>query len=161
MRNRQQEEMTRLGFYGLTPFVAAAVILWLSPFIVPLHVALDFHQFALTYGGVIAAYLAGAGAGAMLSPKVSKTRGLLPSMLAALVAVLMIMPSGTFFLSFGAAWKHFIILLVLIYVLLRDLTAVEGGLLPNWYGALRSRLTFWASISIALIASRLTLLGYY
>jgi hypothetical protein len=160
-RDLQQEEMTRLGFYGLTPFVAAAVVLWLSPFVVPLHIALDFHQFALVYGGVIAAYLAGIGAGSMLHPKLNQPRGFLPSMLAALAAVIMILPSGTFIFTIGAAWRHFVILMILIYLLLRDLSAVDAGLLPRWYGELRSRLTFWASVSIALIASRLTLLGYY
>lgn len=161
MREPQQEEMTRFGFYGLTPFVAGAVALWLSPWLVPLRIALDFHQLALTYGGIVAAYLAGVGAGSMLSPKLKQPRGFLPSMLAALVAVAMIAPSGLFFFSLGAAWRHFVILLVLVYLLLRDLNSVKAGLLPAWYGALRSRLTFWASLSIALIAGRLTLLGYY
>jgi len=161
MRGAQQEEMTRLGLYGLIPFVASAVALWLSPWLLPQYVALDFHQFALVYGGVVAAYLSGAGAGAMLAPKLKQPRGFLPSILVMLAAFFAILPPGTFFLSVGAVWRHLIILLLLIYLLLRDLNNVEAGLAPRWYGVLRTRLTLWAGVSIALIISRLLLWRFY
>ena len=41
--HRQQEEMTTLGFYGLAPFALSAAVLWLSPWIAPQSIALDFH----------------------------------------------------------------------------------------------------------------------
>lgn len=157
----QQEEMTRLGFYGLIPFVAGAVALWLSPMILPQHIALDFHQFALVYGGLIVAYLAGVGGGAFLTPKLKSRESFLPGQLITLVAFAAILPSGVFFLSIGAAWRHVIILALLIYLLMRDLNAVNGGALPRWYGTLRTRLTFWAGLSILLIISRLLLWGFY
>lgn len=161
MRGPQQREMTQLGLYGLIPFVVSAVALWLSPWLLPKYAALDFHQFALVYGGVIVAYLSGIGAGAMLTPKLKHPRGVLPTMLITLAAFFAILPTGTFFLSIGAAWRHFIILLLLIYLLLRDLNNVEAGLLPRWYGALRMRLTLWAGLSIGLIMSRLVFWGHY
>ena len=38
----QNEEMTQLGLYGVIPFIVAAVALWLSPLLIPQHIALDF-----------------------------------------------------------------------------------------------------------------------
>lgn len=161
MAGMKRMEMTRLGFYGLIPFVAAAVALWLSPFLLPQYIALDFHQLALVYGGVIVAYLSGISAGSILTSNAKHRRRLLPGMLVALAAFFVILPSGTFFMSIGAAWRHFIILLLLIYLLLRDLNSVRAGLLPGWYGALRTRLTLWACFSIALIIGRLLVWGFY
>ena len=157
----QREEMTRVGFYGLIPFAAGAIALWISPVILPQHIALDFHHFALVYGGLIIAYLAGVGGGAVLTPKLKTAESFLPGQLITLVAFMAILPSGVFFVSIGAVWRHAIILILLIYLLMRDLNAVNTGVLPRWYGTLRMRLTFWASLSIVLIISRLLLWGYY
>lgn len=159
--SKQQLEMTRLGFYGLTPFVVSAVALWLSPWLLPRYIALDFHQIALAYGAIIVAYLAGGGAGASLSPAQKLRESFLPGQLITLAAFAAIIPSGTFFLSLDAVWRHLIILVLLVYLLMRDLNAVNAGLFPKWYGALRTRLTFWAGLSIVLIISRLLLWGYY
>ena len=169
MTDLKQEEMTRLGLLGLVPFIAGAGALWLSPWIVPQHIALDFHQMALAYGGIIVAYMAGMGAGAMLAPSPGAKSGagpgaprsFLPGMLVALTAFLFILPPGTFFFSIGAAQRHLVIILLLIYLLLRDLAAARIGEAPGWYGRLRIRLTFWASASLSLIVVRLFLWGYY
>ncbi|MEL7489030.1 MAG: hypothetical protein AAGJ87_17685, partial [Pseudomonadota bacterium] len=85
---------------------------------------------------------------------------LLPGMIATLVAWLAAWTIMPFHIHLGAAWRHLIILLVLIYLLLRDLRAVEAGALPSWYGPLRMRLTFWAGLAILAIAARLILIGY-
>ncbi|MHA7871100.1 MAG: DUF3429 family protein [Hyphococcus sp.] len=161
MSRRQKEEMTRLGVYGLIPFAASAAALWMSPWIIPQHIALDFHHLALVYGGIIVAYLAGGGAGAVLAPKAKVTESFLPGQLITLAAFAAILPTGVFFMSIGAAWRHTIILILLIYLLMRDTGAANAGVLPRWYGALRMRLTFWASLSILLIISRLLLWGFY
>lgn len=165
MRDLKQEEMTRLGLLGLVPFIAGAAALWLSPWLLPRHVALDFHQMTLAYGGIIVAYMAGMGAGAMLTPPpgaaADTPRSFLPGMIVTLAAFFFILPPGTFFFSAGAAWRHLVIILLLIYLLLRDLSAVRIGELPGWYGRLRMRLTFWASASLSLIVVRLFLWGYY
>jgi len=161
MNHPQQEEMTRYGFYGLIPFVVSAVAVWLSPWLTPQHVALDFHRLALICGAVTVAYLSGIGAGSMLAPKLQQGRGFLPGMLVVIAAFFAVAADSLFFVSVGAVWRHLIILLLLIYLLMRDLSAVSAGLLPAWYGQLRVRLTFWASLSLVLIMSRLLVWGYY
>ncbi len=161
MANRSKEEMVRLGLLGLTPFVLAAVALWLSPWLIPMYIALDFHQIALLYGAIIVAYLAGAGAGAFLAPQSGVRESFLPGQLITLVAFVAALPNGVFFLSLGGAWRQLIILVLLIYLLMRDFAAASIGALPKWYVNLRVRLTFWAGLAIVLIMSRLVLWGYY
>lgn len=158
---KQQIEMTRLGFYGLIPFVVSAVGVWLSPWLLPQYVGLDFHQIALAYGAIIVAYLAGGGAGASLSPAQKMRESFIPGQLITLAAFVAVIPNGTFFLSLDAVWRHVVILMLLVYLLMRDLNAVRVGFFPRWYGALRTRLTFWAALSIMLIISRLLLWGHY
>lgn len=160
MNDPKQTEMTRLGLLGLIPFVSGAVAVWLAPWLLPTHLALDFHQMTLAYGAIIVAYMAGVGAGAMLGARAAG-RGLLPGMLATLAAVVCILPPGVFFFSAGAAWRHLVIILLLIYLLLRDLAAVRVGETPAWYAPLRIRLTFWACVSLSFIVVRLFLWGYY
>ena len=161
MNGGRREEMTRLGFYGLAPFVLAAVALWLSPWLLPQHIALDFHQLALVYGAVIIAYLAGAGAGEKLAQTEDRGASFLRGQLITLGGFLAALPNGVFFMSLGAVWRHAIILGLLVYLLMRDMNAVDAGRLPRWYGALRLRLTFWAGLAIMLVASRLLLWGFY
>ncbi len=151
-----QEEMTRLGFFGLAPFVFGAAILWLSPFLIPQWAALNAHTLILAYGGIIAAYMAGAGAGAGL--KSLAAQPLLPGMIAALIAWFAIWPSGLLYFSVPAVWRYLLLILVLLWLLLRDLRAAAD--FPSWYGPLRIRLTMWASLSLALIAARLASWGY-
>lgn len=157
----RKEEVTQIGVVGLFPFVAAAVVLWLSPWLLPAGAVFHFHQFALLYGAVVVAWLAGAGAGAQLAQKEKDVGSFMPGVLVALIGFLAVLPDGVFFITLGAAWRHAIILILLIYLLLRDQNAVAAGHLPRWYGALRLRLTFWAGLALLLIISRLILWGYY
>jgi len=158
----REEEMTRLGYYGLTPFAFGAIAMWLAP-ILPFgkSFALTMHSMVLAYGGVIAAYLAGVGAGGLLSGPRTVDDSFLLNMIAALVAFLAVWTNLPFTLDIAAAWRHAMVFLVLIYLLLRDLRAVDAGNLPQWYGALRTRLTFWAGVSILAVISKLILWNYY
>lgn len=156
----KREEMTKLGLLALAPFWATAVALWLSPWVLPTHIALDFHQLALIYGGGVAAYIAGVGDGRLFDPNV-RDGSFIPGQAVVLIAILAMVPSGTFFISIGAAWRHGFVLALLVYLLMRDLGAVRDGLAPAWYGALRTRLTYWAGLALLLIISRLIMLGYY
>jgi hypothetical protein len=160
-KNRQKEQMTRLGLYAVTPFVIAAAALWLSPYVIPQYIALDFHQIALVYGAVFVAYLSGAGAGATLNPGQKLRESFLPGQLIVLFAFVAIIPSGVFFISMPPVWRHTLILVLLIYLLMRDMNATRAGLFPAWYGALRTRVTFWAGLSLIMIISRLTFWNYY
>ena len=155
--SRQSEELTSLGLLSLTPFVFGAAILWLSPVIVPLWIALNVHTLVLTYGGIVAAYLAGVGAGAAL--KSPAPQSALPGMIAALAAWFAILHGGVLTLSAPAVWRYAILITVFIWLLMRDLRA--AGDFPSWYGALRTRLTFWAAITLTMMMARLLSWGYY
>lgn len=160
-KNRQQEQLTRLGLYAVAPFVVAAAALWLSPIVIPQHIALDFHQIALVYGALFVAYLSGAAAGSTLSPAQKLRESFLPGQVIVLFAFVAILPSGVFFLSMPPVWRHSLILVLIVYLLMRDMNATRAGLFPAWYGALRTRITFWAGVSLVMIISRLTFWGYY
>ncbi|MFQ5564057.1 MAG: DUF3429 domain-containing protein [Parvularculaceae bacterium] len=161
IRPLQEDEITRLGFIGLIPFAVGAAGLWLSPWILPQTLALDLHVITLAYAGVIAVYLAGIGAGAKLAPRLEARGEFISGAVAVLAVWTAIWQGGVFYFSIGAVWRYLIILLVLVYLLMRDRAAVRAGLLPLWYGELRTRLTFWAGMSMVLIMSRLMLWGYY
>ena len=157
----RQEQITQLGLYGVIPFIAAAVALWISPVLMPQYIALDFHQFALVYGGLVIVFLAGVSAGAIIIANAPQHESFLPSIMIALTALVVVMPSGTFFFSIGAAVRHTVILVLLIYLLMRDLNYVRAGIFPAWYGNLRSRMTLWAGLSLILIIGRLFVWGFY
>jgi hypothetical protein len=123
--------MTRLGQLGVLPVMIAALALWLSPWVIPQHIALDFHQFALLYGAILIAYFAGAGAGAQLAEKESRAGSFAPGVLCALAGLAAALPNGVFFISLGAPWRHGVILALLVYLLMRDLNAAAGGFLAK------------------------------
>ena len=154
---RRQEELTSLGFVALAPIVFGAAFVWLSPFLIPQWVALNVHTLVLTYAGIVAAYLAGVGAGAALQSHAPQS--FLPGMLAALAAWFAILHGGVLTVSAPAVWRYVILIAVYIWLLMRDLAAVDE--IPSWYGALRTRLTFWTAISLALIMARLFAWGHY
>ncbi|MEK7266788.1 MAG: DUF3429 family protein [Pseudomonadota bacterium] len=143
--------MTRLGFFGLAPFVFGAAVMWTSPLIVPQWAALNIHTLVLSYGGIVAAYMAGAGAGAGL--KSHSPASLQGGVIATLAAWFAIWPGGFLTFSVPSVQRYLILIAVYVWILLRDLRA--GGDFPSWYGALRTRLTFWACISLILIMARL------
>ena len=161
MTGHDRDEMTRLGYYGVIPFIASAAAVWMSPLILPQHIATDFHQFTLIYSGVVIAYLSGIGAGAMIPSGGGRQQSFVPGILVVLAAFFAILPYGVFVISIDGVWQHLIILLLLVYLLIRDLNGVRAGILPAWYGELRTRLTMWAGLSIVLIMARLFLWGFY
>lgn len=154
---RQQEEMTRLGLLGLAPFAFGAAAMWTSPLIVPQWAALNIHTLVLSYGGIIAAYLAGAGAGAGLRSHAPAS--VLPGMIATLAAWFAIWPAGFLTISVPSVQRYLILITVFVWILMRDLRAASD--FPSWYGALRARLTLWACISLILIMARLLSWGHF
>jgi len=158
---RDQEEMTRLGFFGAAPFVFGAAAMWMAPFIIPQWAALNIHTIVLAYAGVIAAFLAGTGAGASLKGGHDAYEPFLPRMIAVLIAWFAIWPGGFLTFSVPAVWRYVIIIAVFAWLLMRDLATTAKGGFPAWYGALRTRLTFWACASLILIMSRLIIWRYY
>lgn len=146
-----QEEMTRLGLFGLVPFVFGAAVMWTSPLIVPQWAALNIHTLVLSFGGIVAAYLAGIGAGSAL--RIHSPASLVGGVTATLAAWFAIWPGGFLYFSVPAVQRYLILIAVFAWILLRDLR--RAGDFPSWYGALRTRLTFWACISLILIMARL------
>jgi hypothetical protein len=153
MIDPKQEEMTRLGFLGLTPLLLAVAGAWLAPWIVPAGVAYDLGEIAFIYAGLVAAYLAGVGAGGILRSN-TKER-FLPGVIAALVAWVAIWPVGSLNLPINDTIRHLLIIGVYLYLALRDLRGVREGQLPAWYGALRARLTLWTLAALVLLLARL------
>ena len=158
-KSPQEEELTRLGRLALIPFGVGAAVMWLSPWLAPQSIAMEIHHIVLPYAAVIAAFLAGSAAGAELIPKLGPPQSFLPPILAALAAWLVVW-QGHPFLYIGPAWRYLIIIALFIYLLLRDLAAVRAELLPRWYGELRKYLTFWATMALLLMMSRLLLWGH-
>lgn len=153
-----EANLSRLGHYGLLPLILAAIAIWASPWGMPFNIAMDMHQLALAYAGVVAAYLAGVGAGGALAGRggdVSLTGG----MIAVIVAWIAIGQASVLAIAPGNVWRYVAVIVVLAWLLARDLAAVSAGALPGWYGELRTRLTLWASLLLAAIALRLVMLG--
>jgi hypothetical protein len=154
MIDPKQAEMTRLGRASLAPLLVGAAGVWLANLIGRSGMAYDLGEITLIYAGLLAAYLAGVGAGGILRTPESK-ESFLPGLIAALVAWLAIWPVGALSLPINDIMRHFMIIGVFVYLLLRDLRGVEQGQLPAWYGALRRRLTFWTLFALALLLLRL------
>lgn len=149
MIDRKQEEMTRLSLLGLAPLAIGAAVVWL-PF--PGSFAFDLGWIALIYAGVSAGYRAGMGAGSILAGKSNEP--FLPSLVAAAVAWFAIWPIGAFYIHVHDIIRYLLLIGVFAYLLMRDLRAVATGQFPAWYGALRTRITFWTCISLALMGVR-------
>ena len=155
-----------LGYYGLIPFFLGVAVVWLSPMMVEPGLALIMQQGTLFYGGIIAAYMAGMGAGGILSRENEKSgsasgvAAYLPGIIATLIAWFMILPNGYFFFSLSPVWRLIGLIVVFIWLFVRDRASVAAGHWPKWYGDLRLRLTAWVVICLSAIVARLLLWGY-
>ena len=152
--DRKKAELTFLGYLGLLPFWAGGFAAIAMPWAAPSNVAGPIVEAVVAYGAIIAAYMAGMGAGALVTQPRGSNEALLPGMIAALVAWVAVWPGlpGIF----GAIWlQAALVIFVLFYLYLRDKRAAARGNLPTWYTALRARLTVWASAAMAIIALRM------
>lgn len=160
MSQHKQDEYTRWGLLGVIPLLVAAVAVWLSPLILPQHIALDFAWGALIYLGVIIGFLSGVGAGLELHPQ-NSFRTFLPYTITILAVVILLLPSGVFIFATPMAWRFVGVIVLLLYILMRDVNATAQSQAPGWYGPLRIRLTFWAGMSATMIAIRLAFWRFY
>jgi hypothetical protein len=154
----KQQEMTALGLLGLIPFFACAAVVVLSPPQLPATAVSFAPAAALIYGAVIAAYLAGVRAGAVLSASQS-TRGRFvlgqALLLIAFFAALAPAPSG----DDATPMRHVVIAGVLLALWAQDKHFVSSGAVPSWYGRLRTMLTAGAVSALLLISATLFLRG--
>ena len=160
MAQSDQNEFTRWGLLGVIPLLVTVVSLWLSPWIIPQHIAIDFAWGALIYLGIVIGFLTGVSAGLDMHPQ-NPFRPFMPHALIIAVTVAALLPSGFLFFSLPFAWRFVVIIVVLFYILLRDLDASASARAPTWYGQLRTRLSFWVGLSATLIILRLFFWGMY
>jgi hypothetical protein len=148
----QHDDLTRLGLYAVAPFVFGAAIMWLSPIIVPQWAALNVHTLILPYGGVIAAFFAGAAAASAL--QAGDPSRAAPYFAAALIAWFAIWPSGFLYFSVPAVWRYLILIFVFVWLSMRG-TSYSG------YGSVQQRMTFWIAISLMIIMARMIAWRHY
>jgi hypothetical protein len=137
-----------LGLAGLLPFAAAAVSQFVPLPFLPAGFGL---QVAIVYGAVILSFLGGIRWGTAIGPYLPERQAMefitsvLPS-LAGFAAVFMpeILGLGLLIASFlmQALW---------------DVTSVEAGRLPRWFGQLRTMLTAGAVIALILVLLKLVI----
>ena len=159
MSSNQRDDLSNILIYCVFPFLLAAVVLWLSPLIIPSRISLGVTQAVLIFGAVLVSFLSGIGAGVSLAPGIKNPRPVGSSLAIMIIAVFTIAPNGLFYL--GTAWRYLIILVLLLAVLMRDMTIHSSGNLPRWYIQARTRMTTWSSLFIGIIIIRLMSLVYY
>lgn len=153
----RQREFSNIGLLAMSPFILSFMGVWSSPLILPGSLAFDFREFALFYGAIVASFFAGYNANAIMAKGANSGESVLPGLIGAAVAWIGALPVGAFAIAIPNVARFLLVIGALIFLLFRDLRAVSIGLLPPWYGPLRARLTFWASISLLMIMSRLLL----
>lgn len=147
--------MTQLGLLGLAPLAAGAAGAWLTPWIVPAGFFYNLTEAVLIYAAAVISYAVGVSAGGALSRNGFSLAQARSGMIAVLAAWISAWPPGFLFVYLPDVARIGIVILVFVYLLARDRRAVAAGELPQWYGALRFRLTFWASMMLAAIIARL------
>jgi hypothetical protein len=134
-----------LGLAGLIPFVAGAASQWMAlPYLTPE----PGLKLVIAYGAIILSFLGGIRWGTAIGPYDSRRQGLefTASVLGSLAGLAAIfippVPALTLLIS-GFLMQG-----------LWDVTSVEAGRLPSWFGKLRMLLTAGAVISLiaALVA---------
>lgn len=142
-----------LGLGGLLPFFAGAIGTWWPD---PAVQAIALRALAI-YGAVILSFLGGVRWGCLLcdTPEDRASIGrwgpLTLSILPSLVAWIALLGSPLFALA--------TISVGLVVQYLMDIRAVSGGLLPRWYGGLRTLLTAGATASTVAGVIALTTRG--
>ena len=134
-----------LGLAGLVPFAVGALSLWTPLPVVTAELGL---KLVVTYGAVILSFLGGIRWGTAIGPYDGRRQGLEFSTsvlgpLAGLAAVFLPAVPGLTLLIAGFLLQA-----------LWDVTSVESGRLPQWFGRLRMVLTAGAVVSLiaALVA---------
>lgn len=152
----QQQVMTRipfpallLGLAGLIPFAAGAILQWVPVFGFSEETGL---KLIVTYGAIILSFLGGIRWGTAIGPYDERRQSLefsasILGSLAGLAAVFLATVPALALLIAGFLMQA-----------LWDVTSVESGRLPQWFGKLRMLLTAGAVISLvaALVGVLLT-----
>ena len=136
-----------LGLAGLLPFAGAALSVWFG---IPFGPAAG-HSLGVVYGAVILSFLGGVRWGLAIGPygrrrqSMDFTLGVLGSLAGLAAAFLQPIAALTLLITgflMQALW---------------DVTSVESGRLPGWYGKLRMILTAGAVVSLVAVLAAKTL----
>ena len=134
-----------LGYAGLIPFYATALA---ALFIGDTEAVALVLVLQVAYGAVIASFLGGVHWGlAMDGSRLTVSilvRGILPGLAGWAIVVV-------YALLVFVVWLPLVLSMVLFAALyVNDRQAVRSGLLPDWYGALRARLTVHVIVSYVI-----------
>jgi hypothetical protein len=129
----------QLGFAGLVPFYAAALLLWTTPALAPAALAA-----LLAYGAVVLSFLGAVHWGRALASPEQQDWPVLgwsvaPSLIGWLAAGFM-EPAPALILLVVGFWAAFVV----------DVRAAAAGRFPGWYIALRRPLSALAVLALAI-----------
>ena len=154
-----ERDANLLGYLGLLPFAFCVLVLWASPFAVPVSFASGWLHWTLLYAAIILSFMGGArwslamlGEGRRPDEPLS---GLLAAVAPALLAWVMVVPEGFSGLALPYPLRFLVLGIGFALLWVEDRRGVRAGEAPAWYGTLRTRLTFWVLMSLAFIVLRL------
>ncbi|MEO1252741.1 MAG: DUF3429 domain-containing protein [Pseudomonadota bacterium] len=154
---RERLEMTALGLAGLIPFAASAFVVWIpATLLAPFTSAAPV--FALAYAAVIAAYLTGAGAGAILAQPSGPRRWFAPGQILLLIVFFAALPDGVLY-DLAHSIRFPIVIAAFLAILAMDLGSAREQRFPPWYGKLRIALTAGVVASLAAVLAHPSVWG--
>ena len=154
---RLQDDAGRLGYAGLLPFAACALLVWLSPSLVPVRFAYAWLEWTFTYAALILSFMAGTRWGLVLAAggRDAPFSGLLLTTIPSLMAWVAAVPDRLIGVQLGYTPRVAVLAAGFALVLADDLRGVRAGEAPAWYASLRKRLTFWVLLSLGFVLMRI------
>lgn len=156
------ERATILGYGGLMPFALLMFVLWFSPAMMAPALTGRLLNWGMIYSAVILSFMGGIhwGIAVLLdrmgdeeNPVMERLTGAVIPALIAWIAVIPdnLLPTG----SIAPVLRFVLMLFAFLYLLVADRESVRLGLLPEWYGRLREKITFFLTMIMMLIIVRL------
>ncbi len=157
-----ERQATILAYSGLAPFFALFLVVWLTPSLIDIEPGTQFLYWGLMYGAILLSFMGGIHWGIALmmtkdhgevSPILERFSG---SLLPAIIGWIAIIPGallGT--VSIPPFWRFAMMLFAFLYLLIADQRSVRNRVLPQWYGRLREKITFFLIMLLLLIMVRL------
>ena len=153
---------TLLGYGGLIPFFTLLILLWLPSSLIGSTTLVRALNWGMMYSAISLSFMGGIHWGIALmmereerplGPVLERFSG---SVMPALIGWIALVPdqllAGS---SISGVWRFGLMLFAFLYLLVADRQSVRYGLLPEWYGRLREKLTFFLSMTLLLIIIRL------
>ncbi|GEM_PF-398899 len=157
-----ERQATILAYSGLAPFFALFLVVWLTPSLFSLETGTQILYWGLMYSAILLSFMGGIhwGIALMLTKGNTEITPILErfsgSLLPAIIGWIAIIPGsllGT--ISIPPFWRFALMFFAFLYLLIADQRSVRNGLLPQWYGRLREKITFFLVMLLLLIMVRL------